>query len=178
METVEVKLLKYTLRFRQLSWREELSLKFPEKEDRRCTLLAHALADVSGLKVTSPEDALKVMKTLPESVIHRVFIVYRGSFPPPRIFTTTGLFKAPEPNHVSRLFEEEEEKRDQTMDKVEEEMRQKFGSKELEETKEVERQMLRNSKMRGLTKATPDENKFGATPPVGGVIGSKKKNVN
>jgi len=174
MDTVEIKLLKYAFRFRPLTWREELSIKFPEKEDRRRVLLAHALDEVSGLKVTSSADALRVMKALPESIIHRVFIVYRGSFPPPRIFTTMGLFKAPEPNQVARMFEEGEEKREEIMDKVEAEMRQKFGNKEVEETIELERQMARNSKLRGATKAT-DESKIGTMPPIKqGFIGDKK----
>jgi hypothetical protein len=155
METVEVKILKYTFHLRPLTWREELGLK-PSKEDRRRLLLALALVEVSGLKVTSTEEALKVMKALPESIIHRVFIVYRGSFPPPRIFTTTGLFKAPEPTHLTQQFEMDEEKHEQIMDKVEAEMQAKFGRKELEESRAIERQMLKNSKMRGLTKSTPD----------------------
>jgi hypothetical protein len=175
MDIVEVKLLKYSLRFRALTWREELSLKFPEKEDRRRILLAHALEEVSGLRVTSPEEALKVMKVLPESIIHRVFIVYRGSLPPPRVFTTTGLFKAPDPSRVQMQFEAEEESREQIMDKVEREMEQKFGKQEIRETLDAERRMIQNSKLRGATKATPDENLFGATPPVKqGFTGGKK----
>jgi hypothetical protein len=174
METVEVKILKYTFRFRQLSWREELSLK-PSKEDRRRVLLAQALDEVSGLKVTSPEEALKVMKALPESIIQRVFIVYRGSLQPPRVFTTTGLYRAPEPNRMAQQFEYEEEKREEIMDKVEAEMQAKFGRKELEETRAIERQMLKNSKMRGLTKPTSDDDRsIGTTPPIKqGFIGKK-----
>jgi hypothetical protein len=156
MDTVEVKILKYRFLFRQLTWREEFALKFPKDVDRRAVLLAHALDEVSGLKVTDVNEAMKVMKALPPTIVSRVFIVYRGSLPIPRIYTTTGLFKAPEPNAVARVFEQEEEARDKIMDKVEAEMESKFGRKELAEAREVERQMMRNSKLRGATKPTPE----------------------
>lgn len=171
METVEVKILKYSFLFRQLSWREETSIRFSKNENRLRIVLSHALIEVSGLKVGSPKDAMKVLSPLPETVIQRVFILYKGSFPMPHRFSTMGLYRASEPGKFVARIKEDEEQRDQIMDKVEEEMRQKFGTKELEETKEIERQMLKNSKMRGATRATPDENRFGATPPM---VGGKK----
>jgi hypothetical protein len=155
-ETVEVKLLNYSFLFRALTWREELSIKYPEKEDRRRVILGHALHEVSGLPVKTADEGLKLMKALPEPVIARAFIVYRGSLALPRIFTTTGLFQAPLPNRVAAVFEAEEQKREEIMDKVEAEMAAKFGRKELMETREIERQMLKNSKMRGATKPSPD----------------------
>jgi hypothetical protein len=53
-------------------------------------------------------------------------------------------------------FLEAEQETDRIMDRVEREMEQKFGRKELEEAKELERQMARNSKLRGVTKSTPE----------------------
>jgi hypothetical protein len=156
METFEVKLLQYSFRFRQLSWREELGMLFPEKVDRRRTLLAHALSEISGLKVNTTEEGMKVMDALPISVVHRVFILYRAAQPEPRVFTTTGLYRADEPNAFHARIARAEEDSEKIMDRVEQEMAQKFGRKELEEQVELEREMLRNSKGIGLTKASAD----------------------
>lgn len=165
METYEVKILKYSFRFRQLSWREETSIQFEKNKNRVRTLLAHALTEVSGLKVESVADAKKVLMAVPGSVLQRVFILYRGTLPMPRRFATTGLYKAPGTNKLAERLKQVEDKREKIMDKVEAEMEAKFGRRELQETLETERQMLKNSKMRGATPATPDADKFGVTPP-------------
>jgi hypothetical protein len=157
METVEVKILQYTFRFRQLTWREETSFKFPKEDDRLRTILSYALAEVSGLKVQTQPDAMKVLKALPASVIQRVFILYKGSFPIPRRFATMGLYKAPEPGKMIQRIQEVEEHRDQILDKVERELGSKFDKQDLRDSLEAERIMLRNSKMRGATKPSPEE---------------------
>jgi hypothetical protein len=159
METVEVKILQYTLRFRKMSWREEFTMKFEEKENRVRALLAHALTDISGLKVESVEDAKKVLSQIPTSLIDRVFIIYKGSQPDPRRFSTMGLYRAPEPNKYMGRIAKIEEEREQVMDRAEEQMASKFGMKELMEAREREREMLRKGKGRGLTRATPDGEK-------------------
>jgi hypothetical protein len=166
METVEVKILKYTFRFRQLSWREETSVKFSKGENRLRRILSHALVEVSGLKVESPEEAMKVLRPLPEAVVQRVFILYKGNFPIPIRFSTMGLYRALEPGKLVKRMEEVEEQRDRIMDRVEREMELKFGKRELQEQLELERQMAKNSKMRGATKATSDEGIFGTMPPI------------
>ncbi len=155
--SIEIKLLKYAFRFRQLSWREEFGIKYDPKKDRMRTMLAHALDEVSGLKVASVADATKVLDALPQSVVVRVFILYKGETPEPRLFTTTGLYKAPEPTKFVKKYEEIEEKRERVMDKVEAELEQKFGRKELDETIEMERLMAKNSKLRGVTRPSPDK---------------------
>jgi len=157
MNTVEVKLLKYAFIFRQLTWREEFAIKYNPKKNRLRTMLAHALMSVSGLSVPSVEEATKVLDAIPQSVINRVFILYKGDTPEPRLFTTTGLYKAPEPSKLVRKYEEIEEKRERVMDQVEAELEQKFGRKELDDALENERLMAKNSKLRGLTKASPDK---------------------
>jgi len=157
MSTMKISLLKYEFIFRLLSWREELSMKFPPKQDKRRVQLAYALDEISGLKVNTPEEGLKVMNAIPLSVIHRVFILYRAAFLEPRVFTTIGLYKAPEPNKLVRTFEKVEEEREQIMDKVEREMETKFGRKELEEQRALEREVLKKSGMRGAVKATEDK---------------------
>jgi hypothetical protein len=174
MEIVEVKILQYTFRFRQMSWRDEGAIRFEKGGNRLRTILSHALVEVSGLKVGSPQDALKVLRPLPDAVIQRCFILYKGSFPMPRRFSTMGLYKASEPGKFVARIAEVEEQRDKIMDRVEQELESKFGKQELTEQLELERQMAKNSKLRGATRATPDEDKFGATPPPGG----RKKNAN
>jgi tRNA-dihydrouridine synthase len=156
MDTVEVKLLKYAFRFRKMTWREEFDIKYPENESRMRCYLASALHEISGLKIASLEDAKRVLAPIPTSVIQRVYIIYRGALETPQLFSTVGLYKAPEPKHMRLQFMEVEKETDRVMDRVEREMEQKFGRKELEEAKEVERQMAKNSKLRGATKSTPE----------------------
>jgi hypothetical protein len=156
MDTFEIKLLNFVFCFHRLSWREEFGIKYPPNEDRRRVQLAYGLTEVSGLKVASPEEALKVFKAIPMSVIHRVYILYMDALQTPRMFNTVGLYQAPEPNRLVRKFEEQEEQRERIMDRVEQELETKFGRKELDEQREIELQMLKKSKGRGLTKASPD----------------------
>lgn len=173
METVEVKLLKYVFRFRQLSWREEFGIKFEQKDNRLRIVLAHALKEVSGFPISNLEEAKRVLAPIPPTIIDRMFVIYKGSLPPLQAFSTMGLYRAPEPRKFTKKVMEAEEEREKIMDRVEQQMEAKFGRREIQETLDAERQMMKNSKMRGATRATPDENRFGATPPVGG----KKKDA-
>lgn len=155
-QTIEVKLLQYTFHFRKMTWREEFGINYPKDVSRIKIYLASALSDISGLKVTSLEDALRVLAPIPVSVIQRVYIIYRGSLPEPHLFSTVGLYKAPEPKHMRVKFLEAEQETERVMDRVEKEMEEKFGRKELEEARELERQMAKNSKLRGVTKSSPE----------------------
>lgn len=157
MDTVEVKLLQYTFRFRKMTWREEFDMRYDKDEERLRVYLASALEEVSGLKIKSVKEAKRVLAPIPMTVIQRVFVIYKGSLEEPRKFTTIGLYKAPEPKQFSMKFEQFEKETEQVMDRVEREMEQKFGRKELEEARELERQMARNSKLRGVTKSTPEK---------------------
>ena len=165
MNTVDVKLLNFAFRFRQLTWREEFKIKYDPKKDRLRTMLVYALDEISGLKVTSIDDAWRVLDAIPSTVIRRVFVMYKGGLPESRQFVTTGLYKAPETSKFVKKFEEIEEKREEVMDKIELEMEQKFGRKELEEARAAERLMAKNSKLRGLTPASPDRKEYGVPPP-------------
>jgi hypothetical protein len=156
MPDVEIKILKYTFNFRRLSWREEFSMKFEPKENRLSNVLAHALVDVSGMRVGSVQDAKKLLKQIPTSIIDRMYIIYKGSQPEPKNFSTMGLYRAPEPRKFMGKITKEAEQREEVIDKVEREMAAKFGTKELQEARATEREMLRKSGGRGLTPATPD----------------------
>jgi hypothetical protein len=65
MALVEIPLNSFTYRFRRLTWQEEFQISFTADEDQRKTFLAHTLADVSGLPITSVKDARRVLDSIP-----------------------------------------------------------------------------------------------------------------
>ncbi len=155
--TVEVKVLKYQFRFKPVRWREELGIKPDPKLDRRRQILAHALVEISGLKINNISEAARVFTAIPISIIDRIFTVYKGSLTAPRIFKTMGLYKAPNPLKYSRRVEREvREQEDEAFRRAEELLESKYGKEELRETRELEAAILKGSKLRGATRATPD----------------------
>jgi hypothetical protein len=107
MNTVEVKLLKYKFTFRQLAWREEHAIKFEGKDARR-VLLSSALHEISGLAVTSYEEAYRVIEALPVPILNRVFVMYKGGLPNNREFTTLNLYQAAKTLKVESKLDEVE----------------------------------------------------------------------
>lgn len=163
--TVEVAVLKYKFRFKPIHWREEFGLKPDPKLDRRRQILAHALTEISGLKINSVDEAVRVFATIPITIIDRIFIVYKGSLTAPRIFKTMGLFRAPPPLQHSRHVENAaRSQEDEAFRRAEELLENKYGKEELRETRELERAILKGSKLRGATPATPDRSE---EPPNG-----------
>src|SRR5208282_5613423 len=107
--TVEVRLLRYKFRFRNLTWREELHLTIPPGKNPTRIVLAHALEDVSGLPVKSVEEAAKVFAAMPIPVVSRVYRIYKGLLPASRRFETAGLYRAPDPSvYVKRVAEDDD----------------------------------------------------------------------
>jgi hypothetical protein len=157
MNPIEVNLLNYKFLFRPLTWREEFSMKFEPNKDRLRTILSHALTEVSGLTVKSVAEAQRILEAVPATVVYRVFVIYKSSLPQSKIFTTMGLYRAPEPNRMAKKFEEAATEEEERAEKFSHEMEQKFGRQELAEQREMELLMLKNSKARGVTRATPDE---------------------
>jgi hypothetical protein len=149
--TVEVKLLNYTFRFRNLSWREEFSIHYPPGKNPTRIFLATALEEVSGISVNRKE-ATKVMAPIPLPVLNRLYIIYRGLLPKTRKFETGSLYAAPEPSIYVKRVAETEDKIEQESDKVVREMESKFGKKEVEEAAEIDRQIVAGSKYRGAVK--------------------------
>jgi hypothetical protein len=161
-EQVEVKLLQYTFRFKRMRWREEFAIKLTPNKNPQRILLAHALLEVSGLKPASVDEALQVMEAVPMAIVERVFRIWKGSFPASRKFTTSRLYKAPEPAaHQKRLAMEgsaEDAAHDQSMRQFE----RQFGAKELAETRETEQKILQAARRkeggyRGAIPATAEE---------------------
>jgi len=158
MDTVEVNILKYRFRFKPLTWREELSIKPEPKLDRRRQLLAHALTEVSGFPITSLTDSMKVFEAIPLTIISRIFIVYRGKLPAAHLFTTLGLYKAPEPMKYYRQVEAaQHDQEEDTFKQVEEMMERKFGREEMEAARELEAAIAKGSKLRGATRASSEQ---------------------
>jgi hypothetical protein len=166
--TVDVQLLGYKFQFRQLTWKEELRLAVaPGKNSVIRAVLSHALEDVSGLPVKDPKEAAKIFATMSSPVVRRVFFVYKGSLPPNRRFETAGLYCAPEPSVYVKRIIEDEDIAEQEADRVVQNLENQFGKKELAEAAEVDRQIVKASKLRGAVKVTPE-------PPIQPV---QKRNV-
>jgi hypothetical protein len=155
--TVEVTVLKYQFRFKPIYWREEFGIKPDPKLDRRRQILAHALVEISGLKINDLKEGMSVFAAIPISIIDRIFTVYKGSLPPAQIFKTMGLYRAPEPLKYSRRAEKEiRDQETEAFRRAEELLESKYGAEELRETRELEAAILKGSKLRGATRATPD----------------------
>ena len=114
----------------------------------RLAITAHALYKISGRTVT-PEEAVKVLTSIPRGALETVYKFYKGNLDPHRMFTTTTLWKAPEATEFRQRLDEEEGETDKVMDEVEEMLVQKFGYKAVEEEKELARQMVKGTGYRG-----------------------------
>jgi hypothetical protein len=154
MAFVEISLNSFQYRFRRLTWREELKIRFSKTEDQRLTFLAQALNDVSGLKITSPADATKILTQLPPAIFWRIWIMYQGGLPEDQFFSTQGLYKAPDQRtYIKRLYEDEQVVEEQ-VDEATRELQARFGIAEVRESRAVESQLFKAAKDAGkLTRA-------------------------
>ena len=143
---VSVNLLKYRFRFRRMSWREEARVRLDRGEDPVRAMLAYALADVSGIVPSSIEEAKRVMQAIPEPIVARVWKVYRGSMPPARRFSTSGLYQAPEPSAYTMRVIEDEKVQEGTHERLIREMEQRFGKQEVAEEMEISRKVLESAR--------------------------------
>jgi hypothetical protein len=111
MGMIEIPLHSLRYRFRSLTWQEEFRIPFSATEDQRKTLLAHALVDISGLKIPSAAEARTVLDQIPPALFWRIWVVYRGSLPEDRYYATKGLYDAPDQKtYNKRLFDENEDR--------------------------------------------------------------------
>ena len=141
MDLVEVRLNSFLYHFRRLTWIEESTIKTPEAEDARTFHLARALHDVSGMPVTSTEDAVRIIRAIPRTLRRRIWVIYRGNLPPDRSFAMKGLFEAPEPQEYNKQLTVEAEATDKAFDAA----ARRYGVKETREMQAVEQQMLDNA---------------------------------
>ena len=152
--TVEVSLLHYRFRFRRLDWREEAGLSLDKDRSPLRAVLSHALCEVSGISPSSPEEARRVIDAIPEAIAVRVWKVYRGSLPPARRFSTSGLYQAPEPSAYAERLMEEEPLEDEAHDRAVREMESRFGKQEVAEEAELSRRVLESAR-RGRARIPP-----------------------
>ncbi len=163
MEQVEVKLLNYTFKFKRMRWQEEFAINFPKDKDPKRVMLAHALLEVSKMKPANVDEALRVMDAIPSAIVTRVFRIWKGSlFPPSRRFTISKLFRAPAPLVHQRQMQRQEDDEDSAHDQLVQNMEAKFGLKEIEETRELNKKILAAAKkpdggFKGAVVATPDK---------------------
>jgi hypothetical protein len=150
--TVEVQLLKYKFRFRKLDWREEVALQMPPKVHPLRVILAAVLVDVSGLPVSSPEEAMKIIRKLPIPVLNRVYMIYKDKLPKTRLFETVNLFQAPEPSLYIERVADDEAAAEPTVDEAVRRMEQQFGKQELAEAAAIDRKIVQGSKLRGAVR--------------------------
>jgi hypothetical protein len=159
---VEVKLLKYTFRFKRLLWREEFAIRFPPKANPQRVVLSHALLEVSGIKPKNYAEASKVLDAVPMAIVERVYRIWKGSFPAARRFTASRLYKAPEPNNYTKRLDESEREESTAHDEVMRKAESQFGPQQMAETRELEQKILtaakkRDGGYRGATLASTGE---------------------
>lgn len=155
MATVDIRLNRYQYRFRRLTYREEFGLDHDPALDARKLVLAAAMTEVSGLPIASRADATLILSTIPMPVLNRVWVLYRAAMEEDRFFSTTNLYRAPEPHELRQLHEGSEERRAKVVDRTMDALEQKFGKQEVAEAMVVERRLLEDARRRGsLTKAT------------------------
>lgn len=142
MDLVEIQLNSFLYHFRRLSWIEESAIKTPDGEDPRTILLAHALHDISGMPVSSIEDATRIVRAIPRTLRWRIWVIYRGNLPADRYFSTKGLYEAPEPQVYNKQLGKEAEAGEQALDA---EVTRRFGTEDTEQTRETERRIMDNA---------------------------------
>jgi hypothetical protein len=149
MALVEIPLNSFRYRFRRLTWREEIRIPFTPAEDHRKTLLIHALSDISGMPVESQDDARKILNQLPEKILSKIWVLYRGNGPEERYYTSRGLYDAPDQKVFVQRVQEQNEAVGRVADRATEQMERRFGAKELAEAREVESRMVEAVKKQG-----------------------------
>jgi hypothetical protein len=158
MDTVEITLLDYKVRFRKLSWREEFALP---PGSGGLQIMAAAMVDVSGLPVATVADARRILDAVPPTILRRVWILYKAGIPAPLFFHTVNLYTAPDVRAFHRKIEEEDGERDRTADAAVAQVRSRFGARAVAEQDAIGQQILANAKKdsgaRALVPATEQE---------------------
>jgi hypothetical protein len=158
MALIEVTLNSYRYHFRRLTWQEEARLQFSKTEDQRKTIMSRALVNVSGMPVT-PEQALTILKNIPDAVFWRMWVVYRGNLPEDWYYTSGGLYEAPDPmTHRQKIYDDGLAV-DAAADAASKKIETRFGKAGLDEAENISRAMFREAE------------KSGALVPAGGSRG-------
>lgn len=150
-DEVEVQILNHTFCFRRLKW-TEMSLvnewMITHKMQERLAVSALSLYKISGVPVT-PEEALKVLLTMPRTALDMVYKYFKGSLDPHRMFNSTPLYIAPDIATFNRKLFEEGDESEKTADELEEYLNSKFGRKEVQEEMEMGRRIVEGTGLAG-----------------------------
>ena len=144
---LEMKVLNHVFHFRRLRWGDMPAVsEWVEKYKMvdRLAITAHALHNISGKDVT-PEEALKVLTSIPRGALETVYKFYKGSLDPHRMFEVLPWWKAPDAATYVRDLEDEEGQTDGQMDEVEELLTQKFGKQAVDEEKALAHKIVANT---------------------------------
>lgn len=152
-ELVEIPLnsfrFRFRFRFRRLSWQDEYRISSPTGEDQRKILLSHALVNMSGLPVTSVEDARKVLDQVPPALFWRIWVLYSGNLPADGYYTNSGCLHAPDQRaHQKRVYEDEEAT-ETVADATTRRMEHTLGPKESREARSIEAEIVAAAKRAG-----------------------------
>jgi hypothetical protein len=148
MALVEVTLNSYRYHFRRLTWPEEARLQFSKTEDQRKTIMARALVDVSGMPVT-PEQAMTILKNIPDAVFWRMWVVYRGNLPEDRYYISGGLYEAPDPMTYHQRIYDDGLAVEAVADAASKKIETQFGKAGLDEAENISRAMFREAERSG-----------------------------
>ena len=148
---IEVQVLNHVFKFRRLRWQDMSKVNDwinTHKMQERLAVPACGLFEVSGRTVT-PDEALKILSTIPRPALDTLYKFYRGSMDPHRMFHSTPLYSAPDALDYSRDLAEEEEESDKAVDELEDYLTQKFGHKEVQEELEMGRRIVAGTGLAG-----------------------------
>ena len=144
---LEMRVLNHVFHFRRLRWGDMPAVsEWVEKYKMvdRLAITAHALHNISGKDVT-PEEALKVLTSIPRGALETVYKFYKGSLDPHRMFEVLPWWKAPDASDYHQELAEEEIDADEKMDEVEELLTQKFGKQAVDEEKALAHKIVANT---------------------------------
>jgi hypothetical protein len=157
-DALEMKVLNHVFHFRRLTWKDMPAVsEWIEKYKMadRLAITSHALHNISGKEVT-PDEALKVLTSIPRGVLETVYKFYKGSLDPHRMFEVLPWWKAPDAATYHQNLEKEEEGIEEQMDEVEELLTQKFGRKAVEEEKALAQKIVAGTGYAGAMKIEED----------------------
>ena len=155
-ETVTLPLVGRDFVFRRLTWVDEIRFTQDHPTATRRDYVAAALISVGGKSCTY-DVARQILNALPKPIADRVMLFYLGSLPGRRILTTDFPYHAPEAAAYQSRVSAEEESLADTEDEI---LERRFGSEDVQASKELAERMVQGTHYAGVTPAleppTPD----------------------
>ncbi len=133
---------------------------FPPRSDQRRVVLSRALTQVTSgeaARKVSRSEAETIIRNLPEAILWRIWLVYRGNLPNDRYYSSGGLYTAPEPMAYHRKIEEHEEATGAQADQAHERLHQQFGAEAAADAAHIGQTMLKNAQKAGVLRPASSE---------------------